>query len=79
MGGMSEDERIIRNLEDADCDEDTIKRFFCLQKDGRRREQYRLLSRQRALLLEQVHSEQHKIDCLDYLVYTMKNKNSKTK
>lgn len=44
MGGMSEEERILQNLRDAGCDEDTIKRFFCLQKDGRRKEQYRLLS-----------------------------------
>lgn len=79
MNEISEEMRLLRNLKDAGCDEDTIKKYVRLEKEGRRQEQYRLLSRQRALLLEQVHSEQHKIDCLDYLVYTMKNKNSKRK
>lgn len=79
MNEISEAKRLLRNLRDAGCDEDTIKKYICLEKEDRRQEQYRLLSRQRALLLEQVHSEQHKIDCLDYLVYTMKNKNSKRK
>lgn len=79
MNEMSEEKRLLRNLRDAGCDEDTIKKYVRLEKEGRRQEQYRLLSRQRALLLEQVHTEQHKIDCLDYLVYTMKNKNSKRK
>lgn len=41
MGGMSDKERILRNLKDAGCDEETIKRFFCLRADGRRKEQYR--------------------------------------
>lgn len=77
MGGMSEEERILQNLRDAGCNEDTIKRFFCLQKDGRRKEQYRLLSMHKVLLLDQLHVSQHKIDCLDYLVYAMKKEENK--
>lgn len=72
MGGMSEEERLRCNLKDAGCDEATIKKYFRLQNEGRRQEQYRLLSMQRALLLDQVHASQHMIDCLDYLVYAMK-------
>lgn len=72
MNEMSEEKRLLRNLKDAGCDEDIIKKYFRLEKESRRQEQYRLLARQRALLLEQIHSDQHKIDCLDYLIYTMK-------
>lgn len=72
MNEMSEEDRLLRNLKDAGCDGDTIKKYFRLQKEGRQKEQYRLLAMQRALLLDQVHAGQHKIDCLDYLIYTMK-------
>ncbi len=72
MGEIPEEDRLIRNLKDAGCDETTIKKYLRLQKEGRRQEQYRLLSMQRALLLDQVHASQHMIDCLDYLVYSMK-------
>ncbi len=72
MGEIPEEDSLIRNLKDAGCDETTIKKYLRLQKEGRRQEQYRLLSMQRALLLDQVHASQHMIDCLDYLVYSMK-------
>lgn len=63
---------LLCNLKDAGCDETTIKKFLRLQKEGRRQEQYRLLSLHRVSLLEQLHVSQRKIDCLDYLIYTMK-------
>ena len=72
MNEMSEEVKLLRNLKDAGFDEDTIQKFLELQKDGRTGEQYRLLYMQKALLLDQVHVSQHMIDCLDYLVYSMK-------
>ena len=72
MGEIPEEDSLIRNLKDAGCDETTIKKYLRLQKEGRRQEQYRLLSMQRAFLLDQVHVNQYMIDCLDYLVYSMK-------
>lgn len=72
MNETSERTRLLRNLKDAGCDETTIQKYFELQKEGRRQEQYRLLSLHRASLLDQVHVSQHRIDCLDYLIYTMK-------
>ena len=74
MNEMSAEAKLLRNLKDAGFDEDTIQKFLELQKDGRTGEQYRLLSMQKALLLDQVHVSQHMIDCLDYLVYSMKKK-----
>lgn len=72
MNGMSEKDKLLRNLKDAGCDDETIKKFFQLRADGRRQEQYRLLSMHKALLLDKLHVSQQMIDCLDYLVYAMK-------
>lgn len=72
MNEMPEEERILRNLKDAGCDEATIQTYMRLQKEGRRQEQYRLLSTHKASLLDRVHVSQQMVDCLDYLVYAMK-------
>ncbi|MCH1983877.1 hypothetical protein MCG98_15000 [Ruminococcus sp. OA3] len=69
---MPEEERLLRNLNDAGFDEAAIRRYLQLQKEGKRQEQLRLLSIHRLSLLDQVHVSQHMIDCLDYLVYEMK-------
>lgn len=72
MNELPEEERILRNLKDAGCDETTIQTYMRLQKEGRQQEQYRLLSIHRASLLDRVHVSQQMVDCLDYLVYAMK-------
>ena len=59
--------KIRRNLADAGCEEQMIQDFFELGKEHRRAEQYRLLGRQKAFLL----------DCLDHMVYTMQEEDRK--
>ena len=68
--------RLLRNLKDAGCDEAMIQKYLQLQKEGRRQEQFRLLALHRASLLDRVHVSQSMIDCLDYLVYSMKKEES---
>ena len=63
---------LIQNLRDADCDEKTITAFLAYLNDGRYAVGYPLLRKLRSRLLNIVHEEQKKIDCLDYLVYQMK-------
>lgn len=72
MNEAPREDPLLCNLKDAGCNETTIKKFLQLQKEGKRQEQYRLLSYHRASLLNQVHISQHRIDCLDYLIYAMK-------
>ena len=60
---------IIQNLKDAGCNEDTIDRFMECMKNGASKEQLRILSQHRRELLDKIHIEQKRIDCLDYLVY----------
>lgn len=72
MGEIPAQTRLLRNLKDAGCDEAMIQKYLELQKEGKRQEQFRLLALHRASLLDRVHVSQNMIDCLDYLVYSMK-------
>ena len=74
MNGLTEEHLLFRNLKDSGCDDDSIRQFLKLKKEGREKELMRLLSAHRADLLDQVHTSQHQIDCLDYLIYTMERR-----
>jgi hypothetical protein len=63
---------IIHNLEDAGCDDELTEQFFCLRETGRVEGQLRLLSKQRTILLDNIHSNQKRLDCLDYLINKIK-------
>lgn len=73
MKEMTEEQalRIRRNLKDAGCGIATVTQFLDLEQRRCRKEQYRLLSCQKAALLQKLHRIQYKIDCLDHLVYIM--------
>lgn len=64
-------QEIIQNLEDAGCDRETAERFITLEGTGDTQEQLKLLSIHRKRLLDRIHSEENRIDCLDYLVYQL--------
>ena len=72
MSGHDENALLVRNLRDAGCGPRLIGRFLALRETGDVREQLRLLARHRFSLLERIHAEQRKVDCLDYLVFNMK-------
>lgn len=69
------EESIIQNLMDSGCGTETIEAFV----ENIRREKYseglKLLAVHRRALLDELHREQKRIDCLDYLVYRMKKEN----
>ena len=64
-------QEIIQNLKDAGCDRETAERFITLEGTGDTQEQLKLLSIHRKWLLDRIHSEEKRIDCLDYLVYQL--------
>lgn len=72
MNGISEKERLLRNLKDAGCDNATVETYLELERQGKQQEQLRLLSLHRATLLDRIHLNQNMIDCLDYLIYSKK-------
>ena len=63
-----------QNLLDAGCDEGTIERCMTLAREEKEEDIFPLLYSHRTALLETVHTGQKQIDCLDFLVYTMKKK-----
>lgn len=66
-------EDLILNLKAAGFEAEMIEQYIACWKDGKVREQLTLLSVKRESLLEHVHQQERQIDCLDYLVYQIKN------
>lgn len=63
---------VVQNLQDAGCDEEFINRYMCLRGEGDEEKQLEMLDEHRKALLEQIHSGQKQLDCLDYLIYKTK-------
>ena len=61
---------IIQNLKDAGCEQNLIDEFLKLEKSA----QFSLLAKHRSNLLEELHKNQKQIDCLDYLIFNLKQK-----
>jgi len=65
---------LLRNLKDAGCDAEMVGKFFQLRDEGKIPTQLRLLMQHRRNLLQTLHENQNKIDCLDYLIHQTKPK-----
>lgn len=65
---------VLQDLKDAGCTDEMIEKFMALQDSDDEEQQIRLLSGHRKHLLEKLHREEKRIDCLDYLIYQMKKK-----
>ena len=73
MAEASDTEGILRqNLIDAGCDSGIVQQCMELARGQRTEEMKRILTRHRRTLLDTVHQSEKWIDCLDYLVYTLK-------
>lgn len=66
-----ETDAIIQNLKDAGCSAGTISDFMEDIEGGKMAEGLKLLAVHRRSLLDHLHEEQKRIDCLDYLVWQM--------
>lgn len=73
------DDKILQNLKDADCNMDIISRFFQFEEHGKLSEQLRLLFAHRKFLLDKLHKSQKQIDCLDYLIFNIQQKQGAAK
>lgn len=73
---VKNEDAIIQNLIDAGCGQEFILEFMeDLRKDNISKD-LKLLQAHRRSLLDNLHKEQKRIDCLDYLVYRMTKENS---
>lgn len=70
---ITDPKAMLQNLKDAGCSEEFIETFLQAWERGATKEQLRLLSVWRCRLLDCVHTEQKKLDCLDYLRYQLQN------
>lgn len=66
-----EAQAVMQNLKDAGCTQDVVDQFMTLWKRSDRETQLRFLRRHRSFLLDGIHVEQRKLDCLDYLIYQL--------
>ncbi|MBE5036334.1 hypothetical protein INF35_00745 [Subdoligranulum sp. DSM 109015] len=64
-----------QNLLDAGCDCEKTQQYLRLLEEGRMQELIQMLRCQRCHLMEKLHREQQKVDCLDYLIYQLKKGN----
>lgn len=64
------DGSIIDNLRDAGCSEELIEQYTYADSGCAR---ICLLKQYRRELLENIHSEQKKLECLDYLIYQLRS------
>lgn len=62
-------EAVIENLRDAGCNERFVEAFLICYDGKDHEKQVKLLEGWRKDLLCQVHKEEKKISCLDYLIY----------
>lgn len=65
---------INQNLIDSGCSKAFIKDFFSNLEQGKIKETLKLLFQYRVKLLDNLYSSQKKIDCLDYLIFELKQK-----
>ncbi len=65
-------EKIHQNLIDAGCDQKTTDLCMVFVKEGQLSDMMPILRNHRNALLESVHKGQKQIDCLDYLLYRLK-------
>lgn len=59
---------VIQNLKDAGCEDDFIEKFIFALEKNQSKEVFLLLRRWRNNLLDEIHSNQYRLDCLDYLI-----------
>ena len=62
---------VIQNLKDAGCGKAAINSFMQYYRCGDMKEGFKILTLHRRKLLDEVHSRQKRIDCLDYLIYEL--------
>ena len=67
--------RIYQNLVDAGCNQKTIQCCMKLAQENNVEELLSPVDVYRKHLIEQTHNYQENIDCLDYLIYSLKKPN----
>lgn len=70
------DESIAQNLKDAGCDKEVIDAFMHDLQEGNKAKATQLIQKHRCSLLADLHKDQKRIDCLDYLIFMIQRANN---
>lgn len=60
---------VMQNLIDAGCGDSFAEECAQLILDGKNQSALNILGKHRKHLLDEIHTNQKRIDCLDYLIY----------
>lgn len=63
-----------QNLADAGCGGELTEQILRLSADGRIAQEIALLLEHRRAVLDGCHAAQRRLDCLDYLIYRLRQK-----
>ncbi len=72
-GKTKQAQTVITNLIDAGCNGEQVEQFMKLLADGKKESGLSLLEKHRRYLLDCYHADQKRIDCLDYLIYQLRD------
>ena len=67
-----EDPEIIGCLDACGFQSELRERYLACARDGRRKAQIRLLWQQRKRLMDDLHTVQKQVDCIDYIIRSLK-------
>ena len=69
---METNNALIQNLKDAGCPQEVIEEFTNSAGYNDYKKKQQILSKQRRALLIDIHESQNKLDCLDYLICSLR-------
>ena len=67
-----ENQCTIMCLEDIGCSQEIIDQYIKLRKEKDLEGMIKLLLCQKCRLLDKIHGEQKKLDCIDYIIFHLK-------
>ena len=65
---------LLRNLKDAGCGAAMTEHVLACEREAKFQGERRLLLRQRRALLQKIHANKKRIDCLDFLLHSVEEK-----
>lgn len=67
---------LMQCLLDMGCSPELTREFIEYQHTGNKAGQLKVLTKHRRNLLDSLHAEQEKLDCLDYIIFKIKKDDS---
>ncbi|WP_052431013.1 hypothetical protein [Robinsoniella peoriensis] len=66
---LDKEEQLFQNLKDAGCSEEEIQNCMLDKEKGRISDLRTFLMKHKNCMIQEIHSKQKEVDCVDYLLY----------